>query len=89
MIILIGNVIEGYMSSRSVLISMTHVARLERKYILFIIGMISISVLYRKDMKFKIGIDIIHSINVVGFILIDTEARNSEKSYIFGCCAKA
>lgn len=77
MIILIGNVIEGYMSSRSVLISMTHVARLERKYILFIFGMISISVLYRNDIKFKIGIDIIHSINVVRFILIDTEARNS------------
>lgn len=59
------------------LISMTHVARLERKYILFIFGMISISVLYRNDIKFKIGIDIIHSINVVRFILIDTEARNS------------
>lgn len=89
MIILIGNVIEGYMSGRSVLISMTHVARLERKYIQFIIGMISISVLYRNDIKFRIGIDIIHSIHVVRFILIDTEARNSEKSYIFGCCAKA
>lgn len=89
MIILIGNVIEGYMSGRSVLISMTHAARLERKYIQFIIGMISISVLYRNDIKFRIGIDIIHSIHVVRFILIDTEARNSEKSYIFGCCAKA